>query len=85
MAYLLGLFRSPWQIKRKKPYTATGIQRLKCIRCGKQAGFQWQICADGNNFRPICDDCDTELNKVVLKFMKHPHYRQLIAEYTGED
>jgi len=75
------MFKSPWGIVRKKRYTGRGILRLKCIRCGEQAVHQWQICADGNNWRPICLDCDIALNKVVLKFMDHPHCQQLILEY----
>lgn len=73
--------KSPWQTKRKQPYTEIGIGRLKCIRCGDPADFQWQICSDGNNYRPICLECDIKLNRVVLKFMRHPHYGQLADEY----
>ena len=54
---------------RKKPYTYIGIRRLKCFRCGKQASQQWQVCADGNVYRPICIDCDIALNELVLRFM----------------
>lgn len=51
---------------RKKPYTVIGIERLPCFRCGKPAYHQWQICADGNLYRPVCLDCDIELNEMVL-------------------
>jgi hypothetical protein len=54
---------------RKTPYTARGIQRKKCFRCGKKAETQWQICADDNIYRPLCRECDTELNIAVLRFM----------------
>ena len=30
---------------------------------------QWQICADGNIYRPICKECDIALNALVLEFM----------------
>jgi len=73
-----------WQKTRKQPYTEVGVKRLKCIRCGDHAEFQWQICADGNNYRPICGDCDVKLNRAVLLFMRHPHARQLAAEYESE-
>ena len=73
---------SPWQITRKKPYTEIGITRLKCIRCDNQAEVQWQICADGNNYRPLCLGCDVALNRAVLKFMRHPHGSQLADEYA---
>jgi hypothetical protein len=42
-----------WAKKRKKPYTEAGVKRLCCVRCGKPAKYQWQICSDGNNYRPI--------------------------------
>lgn len=54
---------------RKKPYTVIGIKRLKCVRCGERAETQWQICADGNLYRPLCVECDIELNRLVFKFM----------------
>ncbi len=74
-----------WWVKRKKPYTEIGIARCECIRCGAQAEYQWQICADGNNYRPLCSQCDIGLNKTVLKFMRHPHALQLAAEYKERD
>lgn len=72
---------SPWQTRRQKKYTEIGIERLKCIRCGDPASVQWQICSDGNNYRPICAACDIKLNRMVLKWMRHPHYGQLADEY----
>ena len=72
---------SPWQIKRRKEYTEEGIKRKKCIRCGSKAFRQWSICSDGNNYRPICLDCDELLNRMVLKFMRHPHWKELAADY----
>lgn len=72
---------------RKEPYTEIGIRRLKCYRCGKCARYQWQICADGNVYRPICVECDLELNRTVLEFMgikdveeKMERYRYLITQ-----
>lgn len=75
---------SPWQIIRKKPYTEIGITRLKCIRCGNPAEVQWQICADNNNYRPLCLDCDIALNRVVLRFMRHPHREHMANEYADK-
>lgn len=68
---------------RKKPYTAIGIKRKKCFRCGAQASQQWQICADGNTYRPICDPCDIDLNRVVLRWARDPEWREKIARYKG--
>lgn len=71
-----------WEIIRKQPYTELGIKRLKCIRCGDPATRQWQICSDGNNYRPLCDKCDIHLNLHVLVFMRHPNKKQLHKEYV---
>lgn len=66
---------------RSKPYTQTGVRRLKCIRCGAKAETQWQICADGNQYRPICKDCDIALNEMVLKFMGFSNANELMDVY----
>lgn len=66
---------------RKKPYTMCGILRMKCFRCGKPAKYQWQICSDGNVYRPICEECDIELNKLVLQFMGFPDWEEKIDKY----
>lgn len=75
---------SRWGLTRRKPYTEGGIKRLTCIRCGLQASSQWQICADLNNYRPVCRGCDVLLNQLVLKFMGHPWVTKLIDEYQEE-
>lgn len=54
---------------RRKPYTAIGIRRKKCVRCGRRARFQWQICADNNIYRPLCAKCDVELNEMVMRWV----------------
>ena len=66
---------------RKAPYTAIGITRLRCIRCGERARYQWNVCADGNVWRPICDKCDIALNRMVLRFFKFPNWQPLITKY----
>lgn len=66
---------------RKKPYTNEEIKKLPCCRCGKPSSFQWQICSDGNLYRPICIDCDIALNKLVLEFMDFPDRDEKIKEY----
>lgn len=71
-----------WSVDRRDPYTAAGIDRLPCIRCQtKAAVHQWQVCADGNRWRPLCLDCDILLNRVVLKFMEHPDAERVASEY----
>lgn len=74
---------SAWDVKRKDPYTARGVLRLKCIRCGAPAIHQWQICSDGNNYRGLCLDCDIDLNQLVLEWMRHPRAPELIAAYAA--
>lgn len=66
---------------RKKPYTEIGISRLPCFRCGEKARFQWQVCADNRLYRPICEDCDIELNKMVLRWMGDPDAESKIEAY----
>ena len=66
---------------RKKPYTNIGIKRLKCFRCGEQATQQWQICSDKNQYRPICNKCDIDLNELVLKFMGFKDWKKKLKEY----
>lgn len=69
---------------RTRPYTEIGIRRLNCFRCGKQAHTQWQICADKNQYRPICLFCDIDLNRMVLEFMRDPDVEMKMALYASE-
>jgi hypothetical protein len=68
---------------RRKPYTEIGISRIPCSRCGKPSRYQWQICADGRQYRGVCDECDVELNELVLKFMRFPNADELLAKYIA--
>lgn len=74
----------PWTRRRRKPYTQLGIRRLSCIRCGGRAQFQWQVCSDGNNYRPLCAQCDVDLNRLVLEWMGHPNATELARKYAAE-
>jgi transposase-like protein len=67
---------------RRTPYTERGIRRMKCMRCGQPAVHQWQICADGNTYRPICASCDIELNEMVLRFVHDPEWQQKMIQYA---
>lgn len=69
---------------RRRPYTAIGIRRKKCFRCGAPAAAQWQVCADNNVFRPLCASCDVELNRLVLVWMNHPEAEALIQRYQPQ-
>lgn len=82
---LSDIVSNPWRIRRRKPYTALGVARKMCIRCKtKKARYQWQICSDGNHYRPLCAECDIGLNKVVLNFMNHPEADNLVEEYERQ-
>jgi len=69
---------------RKTPYTKIGIRRLKCFRCSNRAEAQWQICSDGNVWRPLCLECDVKMNKMVLGFMGFKDSEEKIAKYREE-
>lgn len=66
---------------RRTPYTEIGIRRLGCVRCGEQAVHQWQVCADGNQYRPLCVECDIGLNKLVLQWMGFDDWQDKIEKY----
>lgn len=42
---------------------------------------QWQICADGNQFRGICSRCDYLLNALVLKLLRVPRAASKLMAY----
>lgn len=69
------------RIGRRKPYTASGIRRLKCQRCGERAYAQWDCCANDNLKVPVCLDCDIELNRLALEFFRIPERVMLLAIY----
>ena len=70
---------------RRIPYSEIGIKRVPCFRCGvKPSVHQWQVCADGNVFRPLCQECDIALNRLVLEWMKFPNADVLMNKYIQE-
>lgn len=71
---------SPMQ-GRKKPYTEAEIPNTKCVRCGKQARFQWNACADNNLWRPLCERCDIMVNVLVLKFLGFEDWKDKMKAY----
>lgn len=68
---------------RRTPYTARGIRRLRCFRagCTRRAATQWQICSDGRQFRPVCLECDIDLNRLVLEWAGFPDAAERLAAY----
>lgn len=77
---------------RRIPYTEQGIKRVPCFRCGKKPSVhQFQVCADGRIFRPLCSDCDVALNRLVLEWFGDPdtiakmeHYSPTLATLPKE-
>jgi hypothetical protein len=70
---------------RKRPYTEVGVRRLPCAfaGCPNRAEHQWQVCADGNLFRPVCLEHDYELNRVALEAMGGPDVPAKLRAYRA--
>jgi hypothetical protein len=68
-------------VGRRKPYTLIGIRRKPCSRCGRPSVAQWQACANGRRFVPLCTLCDVKLNQVILDFMRLPGRSRLMLAY----
>lgn len=51
-----------------KEMTAAQLRKMKCCRCEKQAEYQWSACADNNVWRPLCAQCDFDLNVLVMQW-----------------
>ena len=66
--------------RRREPYTARGITRVPCSRCGAPSSQQWQVCADGG-WRGLCRACDVALNRMVLQFMRDPEATEKMEAY----
>ena len=67
---------------RRKPYTTIGIRRVPCAKCGKPSVHQWQVCAMGNQWFGVCQDCDIELNRLAVEFMRIQDGKAVMARYA---
>jgi len=73
-----------WKLHgRKKPYTAIGISRVPCFRCGQPASQQWNICSDNGVHRPVCRECDIALNELVLRWMGFEDWEEKMRHYKN--
>lgn len=72
-----------WPVGRREFYTQRGIRRMACIRCHRPAMFQWSICADGNVQRVLCDECDIDLNRMVLEWAGDPDVEMKMEAYRN--
>jgi len=52
-----------------------------CYRCGKKGNQSWNICADGNKERTVCNSCDVDLNALVMIFMGFKNWKSKIEKY----
>ena len=67
---------------RRQPYTVRGIRRVSCAGCGLPSRQQWQICADDNLYRGVCNKCDIALNRLVLEFFHFEDVDVKLAAYA---
>lgn len=67
---------------RTKAYTDAQLYKMKCVRCDKPAEFQWSSCADDNVWRPLCGQCDLELNSLVMRWYGFSDWRKKIVRYA---
>ena len=69
-------------IGRRTQYTQDTIQRAKCFKCKtRPAKEQFNICALGGRFVPICPECDVELNALVLNWLDVPEKDERMKIY----
>jgi hypothetical protein len=66
---------------RREPYTERGIKRIPCARCGEPSSQQWQCCANDNRYLGVCDSCDVDLNRRVLRFFRFKNADELMKKY----
>jgi hypothetical protein len=71
-------------VGRKKPYTVAEMRLKSCCACGGQAVHQWQCCANGNRWLPLCLPCDVALNEVALAFLRIPRRAALLSAYRRQ-
>ena len=69
---------------RRKPYTERGISRVRCYRCKRKASEQWNICALGGRYIPLCNRCGASLNALVLRWARVPGRVALMGRYRRE-
>ena len=67
---------------RRQPYSARGIARVPCVKCGRPSAHQWRICATGA-WSAVCLDCDIAINRMVAEWaFGRQRADELIARYA---
>jgi hypothetical protein len=74
---------------RFEAYTATGIKRIPCVRCGARPGHaQWNVCADKvgkrTQFRVLCKACDVGMNEMAMRYVFGDDAEDRIDAYRAE-
>lgn len=71
--------------KTRGVYTKTQIADRLCSRagCGRPGHSSWAGCADGHVQRPLCAECDIELNRIVQEWWGDPEWEQKIVAYAN--
>ena len=67
---------------KRRPFTVRQMRKEQCYRCQQPALHQWQVCANGNCYLPVCIDCDYALNAMALEFFKLPNRKALLRAYA---
>lgn len=68
--------------RRERRYTESQLHKCKCFRCGAPARFQWNICSDDNIWRPLCGQCDLDLNAMVLEWFGKNNWEVKLRKYA---
>lgn len=69
---------------RRRPYPDSKLYKMTCHCCDQPARFQWNACADGNIWRPLCPSCDVKINIEVMKVLDPTNWRKRIRAYCKE-
>jgi hypothetical protein len=69
---------------RAERYLADEITDVPCLRCGEPSKQQFNVCANGGHFVPLCPACDVALNELVLTWLGVENTDALMAAYRAE-
>lgn len=71
--------------KTRGVYTQGEVERRLCSRagCWRMAHACWSGCADDNVQRPLCAECDIDLNRQVLQWWGDPEWEARITAYAN--
>lgn len=66
-------------------YSQGEVERLMCSHagCGRRASSTWGGCADGNILRPLCAECDIDMNRIVEEWSGDRHWESKLVAYAN--